>query len=148
MGPEEKEDLQLYYKNGDEWKPVDSVKSITVTFNSDYSNSRDLAYVTKTEYPDKMEIKVWDGINYYTRIYPKYLKKMSSKKYKKWLMSIGASRDEADTLCRILGSMRGKLSYADIYATNYNLLLISGESPTFSDILQSIIIKGANKTNG
>lgn len=148
MGPEEESNPQLYFKNGDEWTPVDSVKSDTIDFMSDFDPPELFATLTKTEYPNKIEFKLCDGLGCYTKVCPKYPRKMTSKKYKKWLMSIGMTRNDADILCYIIGSLKGKVSYSDIYGINYGLLLISGESPSFLDILQSIIIKGATKTNG
>lgn len=148
MGPEEESNPQLYFKNGDEWTPVDSVKSVTIDFMSDSDPPELFATLTKIEYPNKIEFKMWDGFSYFTKVCPKYPRKMTSKKYKKWLMSVGMARDDANTLCYIIGSLKGKVSYADVYAAYYSILLLSGESPTFTDILQSIIIKGATKTNG
>ena len=142
------ERIPITIPDKEKWKLIDSVTSSTINFMSDSVASEILATLTVKEYPHKIEFKLCDGFSCYTKVCPKYPRKMTSKKYKKWLMSIGMSRDDANTLCYIIGSLKGKLSYAKQYATCYGLMLLSGESPTFSDILQSIIIKGATKTNG
>lgn len=42
-------------------------------------------------------------------------KKMSSKKFKKWLMSRGFNRDLADRFCDIVKSSKGKQSYQSLF---------------------------------
>ena len=45
-------------------------------------------------------------------------KKMSKKTFKKWLMNKGFTRNGADTICKIIGSYRGEISYQSTYMAN------------------------------
>lgn len=42
-------------------------------------------------------------------------KKISRKKFKKWLMSRGFNRDLAEWFCRVVKSFKGKQSYQSLY---------------------------------
>ena len=44
--------------------------------------------------------------------------KMSRRKFKKWCMSEGISRNSSELLCKCIAAGKGKLSYEDIYRTN------------------------------
>ena len=44
--------------------------------------------------------------------------KMSKKTFKKWLMNKGFTRNDADTICKIIGSYRGEISYQSTYMAN------------------------------
>lgn len=44
--------------------------------------------------------------------------KISKKTFKKWLMNKGFTRNGADTICKIIGSYRGEISYQSTYMAN------------------------------
>lgn len=46
-------------------------------------------------------------------------RKMSRKKFKKWLMAHGFSRNYAEWLCRFVSTYSGEVSYQSLYAKYY-----------------------------
>lgn len=62
-------------------------------------------------------------------------RKMSRKKFKKWLMKYNFERNFAEKFCRIIGSFHGRVSYMRVYIS-------SPYEPTPNDILNSILNEG------
>ena len=76
------------------------------------------------------------------RVYDR--KHTSKKKFKKWLMSNGIRRNEAELLCRSIKCFNGKISYRWIYLTQ----LLKSEVTFFSvwkEIFNCMTIKDGNR---
>ena len=67
-------------------------------------------------------------------------RKMSRKKFKKWLMKHGFERNFAEKFCQIIGSFRGRASYMRVYIS-------SSFEPTANEILKNILNEG-ERTHG
>lgn len=67
-------------------------------------------------------------------------RKMSRKKFKKWLMKHGFERNFAEKFCQIIGSFRGRVSYMRVY-------ILSSFEPTANEILKNILNEG-ERTHG
>ena len=77
-----------------------------------------------------------DDVAQYTLLH----RKMSRKKFKKWLMKHGFERNIAEKFCQIIGSFNGRISYMRVYIS-------SPYEPTPNDILNSILNEG-ERTHG
>ena len=62
-------------------------------------------------------------------------KKMSRKKFKKWLMSRGFNRDLAEWFCRVVKSFKGKQSYQSLY---FNGLFSSKSRDLFNILFNTL----------
>jgi len=60
-------------------------------------------------------------------------KKMSRKKFKKWLMSKGIDRDIAEWFCKVVKSFKGKQSYRSLYFVGFF-------SSTSQDLVNSLYL--------
>ena len=77
-----------------------------------------------------------DDVAQYTLLH----RKMSRKKFKKWLMKHGFERNFAEKFCQIIGSFRGRVSYMRVYIS-------SSFEPTANEILKNILNEG-ERTHG
>ena len=55
-----------------------------------------------------------DDVALYTLLH----RKMSRKKFKKWLMKHGFERNFAEKFCQIIGSFHGRVSYMRVYISS------------------------------
>lgn len=68
-------------------------------------------------------------------------RKIGKKKFRKWLMSEGISRNDAEFLCQLIGQYKGRISYGDIHISfRWHPLLYGGLN--YAEIIREIQIKG------
>lgn len=79
----------------------------------------------------KCTINFRDSYSFSINISSKY--HMSQKKFKKWLMGRGVSRNDADYLCFSVGLFKGSISYKQIYLSQ-----LFNPRVTFTDIIKEI----------
>lgn len=56
---------------------------------------------------------------------------VTAKRFKKWLMSLGCPRNDADLICRFLNRCRCRISYAELYNDVGLRLSIMGLDPKY-----------------
>lgn len=92
--------LLLYSVDGDNYSPIAlSLYDISIDNVIEIDNSRSIKYLQN---PISMTITLPH-------------KKMSRKKFKKWLMSKGIDRDFAEWFCKVVKSFKGQYSYQSLY---------------------------------
>lgn len=65
-------------------------------------------------------------------------KKLSKKRFKKWLMSKGIRRDDADELCRCIGILKGRFGYSTVVSDIFAYLFLP---VNFWNVFQAIIFR-------
>lgn len=120
------ERIQLYSVDGDNYTPVPGIiHDMTIT---------NIVETGETDYTRK--IKLFHEPITYTGTLKLPHKKMSKKTFKKWCMSSGLTRNQAEFLCRMMKAYKGSISYQEIYI--YNMFIPSCEEK-FGYILYSIL---------
>lgn len=106
MGPENDiyGELKCAYWNGEKYVPIElkgngCVDLSKVSIENDISEE----WLDQHIIPDDMVINGAFSIK----------AKCKRKTFKKWLMSIGFQRNDAELICNILGACKGKISYYD-----------------------------------
>lgn len=122
--------LQLYSVDGENYTPVPGIVHDMTIANIVESDETDYT----------RNIKLFHEPISFTGTLKLPHSKMSKKTFKKWLMGHKISRDDADWLCWLIATYKGKVSYSSIYA-------ISLFMPSFNYIFDAIMIQGA-KHNG
>lgn len=108
--------LLLYTVDGDNYSPIAlSLYDISIDNVVETDNSRSIKYLQN---PVSMTIALPH-------------KKISRKKFKKWLMSKGIDRDFAEWFCKVVKSFKGQYSYQSLY---FNGLF----SSTSQDLIYSL----------
>ena len=79
----------------------------------------------------KCTLNFRDSYSFSIDISSKY--RMSQKKFKKWLMGNGVSRNDADYLCFSVGLFKGSASYKKIYLSQ-----LFNPRVTFTNIIKEI----------
>ena len=139
MPTDDKTDIGLLYLKDfekDEWVSVPNVLQNIIN-DSDPGTKRADLFFWKQPIQLKMNIH--------------QKQKISRKKFKKWLMSTGFSRDVSEWLCWYVGVFQGAVARKDIYQlfTNPVTPIVFDGSFTPIDIFTAIAVKGATewKTN-
>lgn len=95
--------LLLYAVDGDKYSPIAlSLYDISIDNVVETDDSQSIKYLKCLQNPVSMTIALPH-------------KKMSRKKFKKWLMSKGFHRDIAEWFCNAVKYFRGKYSYECLY---------------------------------
>ena len=95
--------LLLYAVDGDKYSPIAlSLYDISIDNIVETDDSQSIKYLKYLQNPVSMTITLPH-------------KKMSRKKFKKWLMSKGINRDLAEWFCKVVKSFKGKQSYRLLY---------------------------------
>lgn len=95
--------LLLYAVDGDKYSPIAlSLYDISIDNVVETDDSQSIKYLKCLQNPVSMTIALPH-------------KKMSRKKFKKWLMSKGVNRDLAEWFCKVVKSFKGTRSYRLLY---------------------------------
>lgn len=95
--------LLLYAVDGENYSPIAlSLYDISIDNAVETDDSQSIKHLKYLQNPVSMTITLPH-------------KKISRKKFKKWLMSKGINRDLAELFCRVVKSFKGKHSYRWLY---------------------------------
>lgn len=123
MGPDEIHESQLYFCRDDGTGVYDKLTFSMATLGADIRET-----LAKDDNP--LFMNLWQKpIAGEFQIVPIDIpcRKISKNKFRKWLMSEGISRNDAEFLCQLIGQYKGRISYGNIHRSfRWHPLLYGG----------------------
>lgn len=122
MGPDESYESQLYFCRDDRPGVYEKLTFSHATLDADIEETLakdDNPIVMNLGQPIIGEFQI-DPIDIPCR-------KIGKKKFRKWLMGAGISRNDAEFLCQLVGRYKGRISYGNIHRYfRWDPLLLGG----------------------
>lgn len=117
--------LLLYAVDGENYSPITlSLYDISIDNVVETDDSQSIKHLKYFQNPVSMTITLPH-------------KKMSRKKFKKWLMSKGINRDLAEWFCKVVKSFKGYYSYQSLY---FNGLFASTSQGLFNILFDTLFL--------